>query len=386
VDERLQRAAEAVRSCGADWGAFTNFDSVVYLANHIAPIEAGQSPFAGGPTAAFVNCDGVCGLVAPNVEAAAAAGSWADTKIIYEAFGFERPIDLVASYAAAVERLTSRLGIAGVFAVEAESFTSELAEALKPKRVVPVREALKRVRATKTDEEKQLLRRSARAAAVGQETFYRAARPGRSELDVFAEIRAAIENFAGERTPITGDFLSGKVRTAASAGWPIGRRLEPGDPLMSDLAPRVGGYWGDSCSSSVLGEPSAGYLKLFKAAEDALRHALDIIRPGLIAADLDAEVRGVVAKAGFAYPHHTGHSIGASVHEWPRITPYEKARLESGMFVMIEPGAYDPSAGGVRLEWMIEIIPGGCRPAAPFEFRTNIFDLGANATPSGRGV
>jgi Xaa-Pro aminopeptidase len=37
------------------------------------------------------------------------------------------------------------------------------------------------------------------------------------------------------------------------------------------------------------------------------------------------------------------------------------------MFVMVEPGAYGPDIGGVRLEWMIEITADGCRPVAPFE-------------------
>ena len=96
------------------------------------------------------------------------------------------------------------------------------------------------------------------------------------------------------------------------------------------------------------------------------------MRPGIVAADLDGELRRCVAAAGYAYPHHSGHSIGASVHEWPRLTPYERAPLQEGMFIMVEPAAYDPDIGGVRLEWMIEITATGCRPAAPFEHRPGI--------------
>jgi Xaa-Pro aminopeptidase len=55
------------------------------------------------------------------------------------------------------------------------------------------------------------------------------------------------------------------------------------------------------------------------------------------------------------------------VHEWPRLVPYETAALEEGMFLMVEPGAYDPDVGGVRIEWMIEITAYGCRPVAPFK-------------------
>ena len=372
MEERLQRAAEAVRSAGADWGVLTNSGSICYALGHVAPIEAGASPFGGGPTTAFVGADGACGLVAANVETGPARASWADETILYEGFAFDHPVDLVENYAAAVAAMKRRFGLGGVLAVEPDSFAARLQTVLDGERLVDVTPTLRGARAIKTEAELQLLRRSAEAAALGQNVFYRATRAGRTELDVFADIRAAIEKFAGERVAITGDFLSGRERTAAFTGWPINRVIEPGDPLISDLAPRISGYWGDSCASAVLGEPTAAYLKLFRAAKDALDRALEIMRPGLVIADLDAELRRIVGAAGYRFPHHSGHSLGADVHEWPRLTPYERASLEAGMVVMVEPGAYEPEIGGVRAEWMIEITPEGCRPTAPFEHRPGI--------------
>ena len=366
MDERLQRVAAAVRSAGGDFAVFTNFDSVCYSAGHVVPIEAGPSPFAGGPTTAIVGADGACGLVAANVEASAAKASWADAVVLYEGFTFDHDTDSVANYAEALGRLKERLAVDGVVAVEPASFSARLAAILDADRVVDVTVPLQRARATKTDAERELLRRSAAAAAVGQEAFRRLARPGLTEIDLFAGIRAAIENFAGERVAITGDFLSGRARTAAFTGWPVARTIEAGDPLISDLAPRVAGYWGDSCASAVLGEPDAAYMKLFGAARGALDLAVETIRPGLAIADLDAALRAHVGQAGYAYPHHSGHSLGTSVHEWPRLVPYERATFAAGMFVMVEPGAYDPAVGGVRTEWMIEVTADGCRPVAPF--------------------
>lgn len=372
MDERLQRAAAAVKAAGSDWGVLTNFGSICYASGHVVPVEAGISPFAGGPTTAFVGANGVCGLVAANVEVAAARASWADETVIYEGFTFDHEADIVANYARSVTAIKARLGVGGVLAIEPEGFSAKLGDLLGASRIVDVTPTLRRARATKTPTEMQLMRRSAQAAAVGQETFYKATRAGRTELDVFAEIRAAIENFAGERAPIAGDFLSGRDRTAAFTGWPISRSIQRGDPLMSDLAPRVSGYWGDSCASSVLGTPDDAYLRLFNAAKGALDCAIEIMRPGLVIADLDAELRRRVGAAGYAYPHHSGHSLGTEVHEWPRLVPYERTTLETGMFIMVEPGAYDPEIGGVRTEWMIEITANGCRPVAPFELRPGI--------------
>ena len=372
LDERLQRTAEAAKSAGCDWAVLTNFDSICYALGHAPFIETALSPFAGGPTTAFVRADGTCGLVAPNVESAAAQASRADEKVIYEGFAYDHRADIVRNYAAAIAEIKTRLGIGGILGAEPETLPAALAASLGAERTVDISEPLRRARATKTAEEKALMRRSAMAAAKGQEAFYEWARPGRTELDVFAQVRAAMENFAGERTAVAGDFLSGRARTAGGVGWPISRVIGLNDPLISDLAPRVSGYWGDSCASSVVGTPQDGYLKLFNTAKRALDRALEIMRPGIVAADLDGELRRLVAAAGYAYPHHSGHSIGASVHEWPRLTPYERAPLQEGMFIMVEPAAYDPDIGGVRLEWMIEITATGCRPAARFEHRPSI--------------
>ncbi len=367
MDERLERTAAATKAAGADWAILTSFDSVCYGTGHVAPIEAGASPFAGGPTAAFVGADGTCGLVAANVDAATAETSWADPIVIYEGFAFDRPVDVVANYEQAVRTMQMRLALGGAVAVEPATFTDRLAELIKSVRTVDLTEPLRRVRATKTDHERVLMKRAARAAAVGQKTFRKATRIGRTELDVFSEIRTAIENFAGERVAIAGDFLSGRARTARFTGWPIDRTIEMGDPLISDLAPRVAGYWGDSCASAVLGEPSAAYRKAFDAAKGGLSLAIEMMRPGLKIAILDAVLRDYIGRAGYAYPHHSGHSLGTSVHEWPRLVPYEQAVLQEGMFLMVEPGAYNDEIGGVRIEWMIEVTADGCRPVAPFD-------------------
>jgi Xaa-Pro dipeptidase len=372
VDERLLRTAAAVKAAGANWAVLTSAGPICYALGHVVPIEAGASPFAGGATTAFVGADASCGIVVANVEASAAKASRADATIIYEGFAFDRDADLVGNYSSAIRAMQARLGVGGVLAIEPVSFTAQLGTLLNGEQTADIRPTLRRARATKTTEEVKAMRRAAQAAAIGQATFYKASRAGRTELDVFAEIRSSIENFAGERTPITGDFLSGRTRTAAFTGWPNDRVIQRGDPLISDLAPRVGGYWGDSCASAVLGEADAGYLKLFRAARGALDRGLELMRPGLRIAELDAELRRIVSAAGYSYPHHSGHSLGTEVHEWPRIVPYEHAALEAGMFLMIEPGAYDPAVGGVRTEWMIEITADGCRPVAPFAHRPSI--------------
>lgn len=365
MDERRHKAAEAVAAAGADWALLTGADTIAYVSGHIAPIEAGPSPFAGGPTTAILGCDGSCVVVAANVEAAAAGD--ADATELYEGFTYETGPDLTGNYRATLAAVLSRLGVRGTVAVERRSLPLAAAELLDDATLVPFDTALDRARAVKTAPELEAMRRAGAAAAAGQEAFMAHTRAGRTELDIFADIRAAMENMAGERVPVLGDFLSGRARTAAFTGWPVARTVEPGDPLISDLGPRVAGYWGDSCASAVLGEPGADYLRLFDLAKSALTLAGDLLRPGLAVSELDRRLREHVGRGGYAYPHHSGHSLGTAVHEWPRIVPYEHAELEQGMVVMVEPGAYDPDIGGVRIEWMFEIEADGCRVLTEFE-------------------
>jgi Xaa-Pro aminopeptidase len=59
---------------------------------------------------------------------------------------------------------------------------------------------------------------------------------------------------------------------------------------------------------------------------------------------------------GAAFGHGTGHGLGLEVHEDPRITRKRSdvdsrdEALASGMVFTIEPGAYFPGWGGVRIE------------------------------------
>ena len=367
MDERLERTAQAIREAGADWAALTSPDQVAYATGHVVPIEAGPSPFAGGPTLALVSKDGTAGVVCANVEAAAAAKAWVDEVEEYDGFAFRYDAPYADYYHHATAVMENRLNVGGKIAYDPRSFPQQLHYFLNIDASIDLMTPLDRVRATKTKAELVSLQRCANAVAIGQTAFLKALRPGRTELAVFADIRLAIEEFAGERVPITGDFLSGAERTAGFTGWPIARVIEPGDPVMADLAPRIDGYWGDCCAVTVAGTPRTGHEKLFRLSKDALDLAIATIRPGLAIDVLDRLLREFIGKSGYEYPHHTGHSIGTAVHEYPRLVPYETALFEENMVVLVEPGAYDREIGGVRSEYMIRVTATGCEVLAPFE-------------------
>jgi Xaa-Pro aminopeptidase len=371
TDERCLRVAAAAREVGADFALLTGYDTVCYATGFEVPIETGPMPFEGGPPTALVAADGTTGLVVINIEEAAARAGYADQVIAYEGFSPSRVIDLRADYASAVLRLVEWAGAGGVLAVEPTSVPAHLRDALGERftAFVDLERPLARQRATKTAEELAALRHSADLVVIGQRATLEAVRVGRTELEVFADIRCAMENAHGARMAVTGDLISGVERTAACEGWPNDRVLQPGDPVMADLSPRAAGYWGDSCSVVLAeGEPPHGLHELWEAAHEAILLAESIIRPGLSAGELDRRVREVITRRGYPNPLHIGHGIGTSFHEYPRIVADETALLEPDMVLAIEPGAYHPERGGVRLEWMFRVTQTGNEVLTPFPF------------------
>ena len=138
-------------------------------------------------------------------------------------------------------------------------------------------------------------------------------------------------------------------------------------PVTADLVPRHGGYWGDSCNTCVAGEPTAEQRRFFAGISEALHAAIDRVRPGLRACDLDSSVRQHVLKLGGGYPHHTGHGLGVTWHEEPRICPYNTLPLEANMIIALEPGIYFKDRWGMRLEYVVRVTGTGAEVLSKFQ-------------------
>lgn len=370
-DARTLRVARAARESGADFALLTSVDSVSYATGHAFAIEGGPSPFAGGPSLALVAGDGSSILVASN-EYANEDGVYADDARFYEGWGWQRAAPLLENYLAAAKAAAATIGLGGLVAVEPRTLPFAVIDALDA-RVggwVSIDRSLDRQRAVKTDAEIARLRHAAELTAVGQEAALAAARPGRAELEVFAEIRCAMEMAAGRRLPVRGDLVSGPDRSAEGLGWPSDRRLRDGDAIVCDLLVRDGGYWGDSCNGISVGEPRPEMLRMAQVVSEALAEGVTAMRPGVRADAVDAAARRVIEAAGFATPHHhMGHGVGAGSHEYPRIVPDADAELEANMVICLEPGAYVPGVGGIRLEAMFLITDAGSVAMSPFRHR-----------------
>lgn len=195
--------------------------------------------------------------------------------------------------------------------------------------------------------------------SVGQSKLRAVLQPGMTELELFSDVKIALEEMEGGPVELAVDLMAG-ARTAQVGASPTAATIESGDPVLFDLAPRRDGYWADSCATVSCGTPPVRLIRRHSAVLAALEAGLAAARPGLTAGQLDATIRATLDIAGLECPHHTGHGVGLSAQEPPWIVPGDSTPLEQGMVIALEPGAY--SGGfGVRLEHLAVIEEDGAR-------------------------
>ena len=133
------------------------------------------------------------------------------------------------------------------------------------------------------------------------------------------------------------------------------RKVEYGDAVLIDIGGRKGTFPSDMTRMSVLGEPPEGYLEIHAIVERAVQAAMSAAKPGVMAKEVDAAARNVIAEAGYGefFVHRTGHGLGIDIHEPPYITATSEVVLDEGMVFSIEPGIYLQRRFGVRLEEIV---------------------------------
>ncbi|WP_431803314.1 M24 family metallopeptidase [Halobacillus andaensis] len=128
------------------------------------------------------------------------------------------------------------------------------------------------------------------------------------------------------------------------------RKLKEGDVMIHTRQVSLNGYRTELERTVFLGEPTEEQKKAFKSMLRAQEAAMQALKPGRKASEIDDVAMKVFEEDGYIdyAVHRTGHGIGISPHEEPYIRFDNDLILEEGMVFTIEPGLYIPGVGGFR--------------------------------------
>ncbi len=197
---------------------------------------------------------------------------------------------------------------------------------------------------------------AARLSRVADDVL-RESRVGLRERELGVIIDARLRD-AGFQRPAFETIVASGPNAALPHARPTERKLTEGDLVVLDFGGVYDSYCVDLTRTVAVGRASVRSRAVHRAVLAAHDRAIALVAPGQSRFAVDAAARDALAEFGMAEAcgHGIGHGLGIEVHEDPRIVRRRpdievgRETIESGMVFTIEPGAYFPGWGGVRIE------------------------------------
>lgn len=354
---RRHRLAASLAECGLAAAAVTDPRDVEYFTG-VDPITAlGPNPFTGPLAVALIlTREGeavVVGaepdLTIANMQSSGIRAVICDT---FEDLTALRPRTRLGQ-AITSELASMKLPASSGLGIEPSAVPGGLLDGLAEWRFGDIEPTIAAQRAKKSPQELARIRAAIAVCDRAQHAAGEVIAAGAQPEDVEHAIRASMRSSSNEPIPA---LVEASTRAELD---PATRQAPTASLVITDIAPRLNGYWGDSCDTRPIGHADSRSTSVIEAVTVALRTGLDAIRPGIQANQLDAAMRQQVAQAFPAYTGAGGHGIGLDYHEHPRLIPDDTTMLEPDMVLALEPGAYFDDVA-VRLEVVVQVVPGGC--------------------------
>lgn len=239
-------------------------------------------------------------------------------------------------------------------AIEKSHLTVERLEAIQERyeqlKFAGIDEKINALRISKDEAELEKLRKAAQLADYAIQVGCEAIAEGVTEMEILNTIESAIKA-KGYAMSFETMVLAGE-KAASPHGTPGNRKIKKGDLILFDLGVIYEGYCSDITRTVAFGQPNDEQIEIYNAVRRANEAAIEAVKPGVRAMDLDKIARDVITDAGYGqyFTHRLGHGLGISVHEFPSINGANEFVLNEGTVFTIEPGIYKTDIAGVRIE------------------------------------
>jgi Xaa-Pro aminopeptidase len=222
---------------------------------------------------------------------------------------------------------------------------------------------LERLRARKSAEELEMLRRASDGVIDSMLAVIAAHGPGATKRELTEAMRREETNRG-----LTFEYCliaAGTSHNRAASD----QRWEEGDVLSLDSGGNYHGYIGDLARMAILGEPDSELGELLAEIEAIQQAAFAPIKAGAMGSEIYAAAEPLVRRSRQGnHLHFLAHGMGLVSHEAPHLTqrgpiPYsdEDAHrpLEAGMVISVETTLMHPRRGFIKLEDTVVVTSDG---------------------------
>ena len=343
-ENRLEKLRSAVRKTEADGILVADFTNVTYLTN-----------FTGDDSFLLVRRDGA--VMVSDGRYTTQLGEQCPGLELY----IRRPGVAMPQAVAKVLRSAHLHRLA----IEADSMSvslwDQIAKAVPEVELVATAGLVEQLRQIKDKQEIAEIRQAVWYAEKGFAVLRASLRPEKTEKQVADELENELRLFGAEGCSFPSIIAAG-ARAALPHARATRQTIGSSDFVLVDWGADGGLYKSDLTRVLVTGKISPKLERVYRVVLNAQLKAIDAIRPGVLAHDVDQVARQVIEEAGFGrnFGHGLGHGLGLQVHEGPRLTANSRVVLKPGMVVTVEPGIYLPGWGGVRIEDDVLVTRTGC--------------------------
>jgi methionyl aminopeptidase len=176
--------------------------------------------------------------------------------------------------------------------------------------------------------------------------------------------------------------LCTSVNEVICHGIPDSRELVDGDICNIDITAYIGGVHGDTDATYLVGEVDEESRLLVERTEEALRRAINAVKPGRPINVIGRVIESYAKRFGYGVVRDfTGHGIGTSFHSGLVIPHYDTEHyatlMEPGMTFTIEPMLCLGSEAYVIWEDDWTVVTQDRKRSAQFEHTLLVTDSGA---------
>ena len=162
------------------------------------------------------------------------------------------------------------------------------------------------------------------------------------------------------------------VNEEAVHGIPGQREVQAGDLVKLDVTIEKDGFMADAAITVPVGEVSDESRRLAECAERAFTKAMLVARAGFRVSEIGRVVEREVRRSGFAVIRDlSGHGIGRTIHEEPRVPNFPDPRanqiLTEGLVITVEPIIAAGSGRTVVAKDGWTVVTADRRPSAHYE-------------------